>query len=106
VPDNPDRGYDKEEEYFYRKNQEMLAKKRTELDEQRKAQEAAQLREVHWMRCPKCGQQMAEEDRAGIKIDRCSGCGGVFFDAGELDLLLKAEGQSGFLSSLRKRISG
>ena len=97
-------GYDKEEEYFHRKNQELLAKKRAELDAQRQTQEAAQLKETHWMRCPKCGRQMAEEDRAGIKIDRCTGCGGVFFDAGELDLLLSAEGQGSFLSSLRKRL--
>lgn len=98
-----DLGYDKEEEYFYRKNQELLAKKRAELDAQRQSQESAQLRELHWMRCPKCGQQMVEEDRAGIKIDRCTGCGGVFFDAGELDLLLQAEEPAGFLGGLRRR---
>ena len=101
-----DRGYDKEEEYFHRKNQELVAKKRAELDAQRQAQESAQLRELHWMRCPKCGQQMAEEERSGIKIDRCSGCGGVFFDAGELDLLLGAQEPAGFLSGLRRRLKG
>ncbi len=99
-------GYDKEEEYFYRKNQELLEKKRAELDAQRQSQESAQLRELHWMRCPKCGQQMVEEERSGIKVDRCEGCGGVFFDAGELDLLLQAEEPSGFLSSLRRRLKG
>ena len=99
-----DLGYDKEEEYFYRKNQELLAKKRAELDAQRQTQEAGQLRELHWMRCPKCGQQLVEEDRSGIKLDRCSGCGGVFFDAGELDLLLNAEEPAGFLSGLRRRL--
>ena len=99
-------GYDKEEEYFYRKNQELLAKKRAELDAQRQSQESGQLRELHWMRCPKCGQQMVEEERSGIKIDRCSGCGGVFFDQGELDLLLQAEEPAGFLSGLRKRLKG
>ena len=101
-----DLGYDKEEEYFYRKNQELLAKKRAELDAQRQSQESAQLRELHWMRCPKCGQQMVEEERSGIKVDRCEGCGGVFFDAGELDLLLQAEEPGGFLSSLRRKLKG
>jgi uncharacterized protein len=99
-------GYDKEEEYFYRKNQELLAKKRGELDAQRQSQESAQLRELHWMRCPKCGQQMEEQDRAGIKVDVCSGCRGVFFDEGELELLLQAEEPQGFLSSLRRRLKG
>ena len=99
-------GYDKEEEYFHRKNQEILAKKRAELDAQRQAQETAQLRELHWMRCPKCGQEMREEQRAGITVDRCTGCGGVFFDAGELELLLQAEEPRGFLAGLRKRLGG
>lgn len=101
-----DLGYDKEEEYFHRKNQELLAKKREELDAQRRAQEAAQLKELHWMRCPKCGQQMVEEGRKGIKIDHCTGCGGIFFDKGELDLLLTAEEPAGLLSLLRRRLKG
>ncbi len=102
--DVQDLGYDKEEEYFYRKNKELLARKREELDAGRRAQEAEQLRELHWMRCPKCGQPLAEEQRAGIKLDRCAGCGGVFFDAGELQLLLEAEEPAGFLSGLRRRL--
>jgi uncharacterized protein len=99
-----DLGYDKEEEYFHRRNQELLAKKRAELDAQRREQEAGQLKELHWMRCPKCGQQMAEEDRSGIKVDRCSGCGGIFFDQGELELLLDTEEPGGLLAGLRKRL--
>ena len=101
-----DLGYDKEEEYFYRKNQELLAKKRAELDAQRQSQESVQLKELHWMRCPKCGQPMQEQDRGGVKIDVCSGCGGVFFDKGELELLLRAEEPAGLLSSLRRRLTG
>ena len=45
------------------------------------------LREQHFMRCPKCGHEMKEEELEGIKIDRCSFCEGIFFDAGELDQL-------------------
>ncbi len=102
--DVQDLGYDKEEEYFHRKNRELLERKRKELDVQRREQEAGQLRELHWMRCPKCGQQMVEEERSGIKIDRCQGCRGVFFDAGELQLLLEAEEPAGFLAGLRKKL--
>ena len=96
-------GYDREEEYFYRKNKELLEKGRAALDEQRRAQQAQQLKELHWMRCPKCGQEMQSEQRGGITIDRCSGCGGVFFDQGELELLLQAEEPQGLLGALRKR---
>jgi|SRR5581483_2607159 len=97
-------GYDKEEEYFWRKNRELLAQGRAQLDARRKQVEAEQLKELHWMRCPKCGQPMHEEARAGITVDRCAGCGGVFFDQGELDLLLRAEEPHGFLAGLRRRL--
>jgi hypothetical protein len=102
--DTRELGYDREEEYFWRKNQELLARGRAELDARRQQIEAEQLKELHWMRCPKCGQQMAEESRAGITVERCTGCGGVFFDEGELDLLLRAEEPHGFLSALRRRL--
>jgi hypothetical protein len=99
-----DLGYDKEEEYFYRKNKELLEKKRAELDAVRRQQETQQLKQMHWMRCPKCGQQLVEEERSGIKLDHCPGCGGVFFDRGELELLLQAEEPAGFLGGLRRRL--
>jgi uncharacterized protein len=97
-------GYDKEDEYFFRKNKELLEKKRAELDARRHEQEAHQLKELHWMRCPKCGREMAEEEHSGIKVDRCSGCGGTFFDAGELELLLEAQEPAGFLGAMRRWI--
>ena len=47
------------------------------------------------MRCPKCGSSLKEEEYAGIVlVDRCSSkdCGGsVFFDEGELEILMKAK---------------
>jgi Zn-finger nucleic acid-binding protein len=103
VPSNlDDQGYDKEEEYFFRKNKELLEKKRAELDAARRQQESEQLKETHWMRCPKCGHEMGEEELAGIKVDRCGNCGGVFFDVGELDLLLQSQEPAGFLGGLKR----
>lgn len=102
APTIDDQGYDREEEYFYRKNKELLDKKRAELDAARRQQESAQLKEQHWMRCPKCGHELAEEELGGIKVDRCSQCGGIFFDAGELDLLLASQEPAGFLGGLKK----
>ena len=95
-------GYDKEEEYFYRKNKELLDRKRAELDAQHREQEKLHRKEQHWMHCPKCGHEMTEEELGGIKVDRCGTCGGVYFDAGELDLLLEAQEPAGFLSGLKK----
>ena len=43
------------------------------------------------MRCPKCGMQLVEIDYKGIKIDRCTGCTGVWLDAGELEQVAELE---------------
>jgi hypothetical protein len=49
------------------------------------AGERKQLKELHHMRCPKCGMNLIEIDYKHLKIDKCSGCGGVWLDSGELD---------------------
>ena len=39
------------------------------------------------MRCPKCRADMEQVDVEGIEVDRCTICSGIWFDAGEMDLL-------------------
>jgi PAT family beta-lactamase induction signal transducer AmpG len=39
------------------------------------------------MRCPKCRADMEQIDYEGTEIDRCTICGGIWFDAGEIDVL-------------------
>lgn len=96
--DLQDKGYNKEEEYFYKLNKELIEKRRRELDAQRKTQPQTH---PHWMKCPKCGADMAEIERQGIKVDQCGGCGGIYFDRGELELLLDTKEQKGFLGGLK-----
>ena len=95
-------GYDREEEYFYKKNKELVEKMRTGLDAQRAEQEAHSAQNPHWMKCPKCGKDLAEVDLAGIKVDQCTNCLGIYLDKGELELLIGAQGPEGFLSGLKQ----
>ncbi len=72
----------KEDEYFARLEFE---RKKKLLEEQQKTMQSAEkqkLKELHWMRCPKCGMEMVEIDFEGIRVDKCSACLGVFFDNG------------------------
>ncbi len=39
------------------------------------------------MRCPKCRADMEQIDYEGTEIDRCESCGGLWFDAGEIEQL-------------------
>lgn len=36
------------------------------------------------MQCPRCAMSLIEAHRAGIPVDTCLGCGGVWLDRGEL----------------------
>ena len=78
-------GYDQEDEYFHQRDVELLAKKRAQLDAQRMASASRP------MTCPRCGSGMSEVSVGHVKVDRCTGCGGVFLDRGELEVLAHAK---------------
>jgi|SRR5687767_15059482 hypothetical protein len=95
-------GYSKEDEYFHRKDQELIAQLREKAEAQRAKTEAENKKKEYWMRCPKCGSALTEHNYEKVVVDRCTNaaCGGIFFDGGELEILLKAK------SSLLERIFG
>ena len=74
-----------EDEYFARRDAELLQKQRSE---QAKAADLAE-RKTHAMRCPKCGGHLATRDHHGVQIDQCSDCHGLWLDDGELERLMK-----------------
>lgn len=82
---------EKEEEYFAR--MEFERKKKLEEEKHKKLAETEKqmLKELHFMRCPKCGMELIEIDYQGIKVDKCSECEGVWLDAGELEAVSKLE---------------
>jgi uncharacterized protein len=82
---------EKEEEYFAR--MEFEKKKRLEEEKQAKlkGEEKKTLKEIHFMKCPKCGMELIEIDYSGVKIDKCSACEGVWLDAGELETVSTLE---------------
>jgi ribosomal protein L37AE/L43A len=72
-----------EDEYFVKQDLELIRAQRARLDAERARAERAS----HYMRCPKCGAQLAEIEFHHIKIDKCEECGGMWFDKGELEML-------------------
>jgi hypothetical protein len=77
-----------EDEYFVRKEREQLAKLRAQ--NQAEAKTAAQ--QASYMRCPKCGEPLKERSFQKIAIDQCTGCHGIWLDAGELEQVAEKEG--------------
>ena len=88
-----DTGYDQEDAYFHQKDAELLAKRRADLDAQRTDSTAGMID------CPRCGSEMSEVTAEHVKVDRCTGCGGVFLDKGELEMINGAKA-GGFFTRL------
>lgn len=42
--------------------------------------------------CPKCQSAMRSYERSGVTVDRCTECGGLFLDRGEVERLVELEG--------------
>jgi len=49
------------------------------------------------MDCPACKNAMITLDLADVEIDHCVHCGGIWLDAGELELLMENPAQAGRL---------
>jgi hypothetical protein len=68
-------------------------KKKVEEQKRRKAsvEEREKERQLHFMKCPKCGTSLIEIDFKEIKIDECPECRGMWLDAGEFDAVSRIE---------------
>jgi hypothetical protein len=91
-----------ENEYFRRKEQELVEKLRAKRA-QEKEREKAETPAIH---CPKCDGMLLEVTFEDVQIDRCNKCNGVWLDSGELELLtLKQEQSQGWMNRLRKSLA-
>lgn len=87
-----ERGRALENEYFRRKEQEIIEKMRSKIS----SESAVDLQ----LQCPKCDGSLHETDYENIKIDVCNKCSGVWFDAGELAQVVGKNEHSGWLGRL------
>lgn len=87
--------YDKpskaEDEYFARQELERRKKWAQEQASKMATDEKEKLKQLHYMKCPKCGMDMKEIELHAVKVDQCPNCGGIYLDAGEMEQLTKHE---------------
>ena len=79
-----------EDEYFVRKERELLAK----LKAQQQAESKTSAQKASYMKCPKCGESLKERSFQKIMIDQCTGCHGIWLDAGEIEQVAGNDKQS------------
>jgi len=80
-----------EEEYFARLEFEKRKKIEEEKQEKLAKEEKQRLKDLHYKKCPKCGMDLIEIDYKNIKVDKCSGCEGIWLDPGELEAVSNLE---------------
>ena len=85
-----DRGRALENDYFRRKEAELLEKMRAKISEDARNLE---------IKCPKCDGSLHEANFENIVIDVCDKCNGVWLDAGELAQVTHKD-EGGFFSKL------
>jgi ribosomal protein L37AE/L43A len=85
-----ERGKALENEYFRRKEKELIEKMKAKLEKE----ETKDLK----LECPKCDGHLLETEYEGIVIDACDKCSGVWLDAGELAQVVDKNEDSGWLS--------
>jgi hypothetical protein len=101
-------GKQRENDWF-RENEKKLLEEARRAREAREAERMAgetaagrkKLKDLHYMKCPKCGHDLKVEALQGIEIDRCTFCEGFFVDAGELEQLFLKRKQSDRLGFVR-----
>lgn len=88
-----------EEDYFAREDAEKMRKLAAETKKALAAEERKRLKEQHWMRCPKCGMEMAPMKMRDLHVATCFSCGGVFLDKKEIDVIAHPK-QKGIMAAI------
>lgn len=91
-----------EEEYFARE-QALKREKLAREEASRKIQEEKEaLKKLHWMRCPKCGQELTSfvTPRQKLHVERCESCQGIWLDKEEWEILAQTIGGTKSATSL------
>lgn len=81
-----------EEEYMAREEAEKkrrlsIAKTKTLATEDRE-----RLKELHHMRCPRCGMALSKLALHGVEVARCFDCHGIFIGESDIKKLVGEEG--------------
>lgn len=84
-----ERGRALENEYFRRKEQELIEKMKQKLEQE-------ETKDIK-IDCPKCDGHLLETEYENILIDVCDQCSGVWLDPGELAQIADREEDDGWL---------
>lgn len=94
-----------EDEYFAKEDAEKKKRLKEKITKEILEEQKQTLKEICYMKCPKCGGELNEIVFRDIKIDKCTTCNGVWLDNGELEKLAGPE-KSNILKEIIDLFSG
>jgi Zn-finger nucleic acid-binding protein len=80
-----------EDEYFAREEAARRQREALEQSKQMAEAERVRLKQLHFMKCPKCGMDLKETEFRGVTVDKCYNCGYLGFDDKEIETILGHE---------------
>lgn len=102
-------GFDKpssaEEEFIKREEAARRQREAIGRAQHMGEEELAQLKQAHYMKCPKCGFDLHEVALQEVKVDVCEHCNGMWLDAHELQALMN-QSSGGWLKNLKRFVTG
>ena len=78
-----------ENEYFHKKEQELLSQMKNDARE-------TLARSAARGRCPKCGEMIEPMTFRGVPLDKCPGCGGIWLGPNDLKMLSENDHRTWF----------
>jgi hypothetical protein len=96
MTDKPSRA---EDEFFAREEAEKLHRLHVEKLRQQTKEEIEQQKQLHWMKCGKCGYDLQTIRWRNVDVDKCFRCGAILLDDGELEKLAGKENTGQFMQS-------
>jgi uncharacterized protein len=91
----------REDQYFAKRDKELIEKLRDEQEKEFKQE----LKAAATLVCPRCGETLRARTEHDVHLDECPACGGLWLDRGELELLAKREEEGWFGRLFRARQS-
>ena len=88
-----------EDLYFAKRDKELIEKLRRQKEEAFKDD----LKVAAALVCPRCGQALEAKVEHGVRLDECPGCGGLWLDKGEFEVLAEHEAAGWFGRLFRSR---
>jgi len=90
--------FSKEEQYIAEQESKLIKEHSKRLQEAKEKEDTERLKEakqkakeLHYMKCPKCGMDLKETIFMEIMVDICEECHGMWLDKGEVEELMFKE---------------